>query len=125
MASGFSFQTKVTSVFAALLAIVLLIAFAVVYKVITDSTFRQIESQLSYSRNAVDHQLAERMDSLREATQILARDFGFRKAVATGDIPTIKSVSDNFSTRSESSRIMVADLNGETAGGYTSHRRRP
>ncbi|MBI5039806.1 MAG: EAL domain-containing protein [Gammaproteobacteria bacterium] len=113
MASGFSFQTKVTSVFAALLAIVLLIAFAVVYKVITDSTFRQIESQLSYSRNAVDHQLAERMDSLRESTQILARDFGFRKAVATGDIPTIKSVSDNFSTRTEASRIMVADLNGQ------------
>ncbi|HEY9197844.1 MAG TPA: EAL domain-containing protein [Gammaproteobacteria bacterium] len=113
MASAFSFQTKVTSLFAALLAGVLLIAFAVVYKVIVDSTFRQIEAQLNYSRNALEHQLAERMDSLREATQILSRDFGFRKAVATGDIPTIKSVSDNFSTRADGSRIMVADLAGK------------
>ena len=112
MASAFRFQTKVTMVFAALLAGVLLIAFAVVYKVIVDSTFRQIEAQLNYSRDALEHKLAERMDSLREATQILARDFGFRKAVATGDIPTIKSVSDNFSTRTEGSRIMVAALNG-------------
>ena len=113
MAADFSFQTKVTALFAALLAIVLLIAFAVMYKVILNSTFLQIQSQLSYSQDALEHQLSERMDSLREATQILSRDFGFRKAVATGDIPTIKSVSDNFRIRTEGARIMVADLKGK------------
>ena len=125
MGSAFRFQTKITAVFAALLAGVLLVAFAVVYKVIFDSTFRQIEAQLNYSRAALDHQLAERMDSLREATQILARDFGFRKAVATGDVPTIASVSSNFSTRTEASRILVADPHGtllaDTHGNRGAH----
>jgi diguanylate cyclase len=55
-----------------------------------------------------------RAGQLTNAVTVLASDFGFREAVASGHIPTILSAVDNSAQRVDADLIVVLDTQGHT-----------
>lgn len=72
----------------------------------------QIEDQLSASARVFDRIMSERGARLAASAQLLARDFGFRDAVATQDLPTIRSALLNQKGRLRADLALVLDLDG-------------
>src|SRR3569623_2024849 len=58
---------------------------------IAGSASREVASQLQSSGAVYDRLWQQRARELQNAAELLARDFGFRAAVATGDQATIQS----------------------------------
>ena len=54
--------------------------------------------------------LDQNRQRLLQAAEVLSKDFAFRKAVATGDAPTISSVLENHGTRIQASVMMLVSL---------------
>ncbi len=52
---------------------------------------------------------------LTDSSVILAADFGFRSAIASADIPTIRSALQNASNRIDANSMMLIDLDGRIA----------
>ncbi|MGB3472610.1 MAG: EAL domain-containing protein [Erythrobacter sp.] len=63
-----------------------------------------------------DEILDLRANQMRDAADLLARDFGFREAVATTDIATIESALESLKSRSRTDAALVITLDGETLG---------
>jgi len=57
--------------------------------------------------------VAQSTSSLADAARLLAADFGFRTAVATGDVATIASALANHGSRIDASLVMLASLDGQ------------
>src|SRR5689334_12995752 len=78
---------------------------------IAGAASREVESQLQSSGAVYDRLWEQRAHELQNAAQLLARDFGFRAAVATGDRPTMQSALGNAAARLKvrSAFIVTAD----------------
>src|SRR5947207_14300163 len=72
---------------------------AALYIFIAGSASREVESQLQSSGAVYDRLWQARAHELQNAAQLLARDFGFRAAVATGDRATMQSALGNAAAR--------------------------
>lgn len=85
----------------------------------------QIEDQLSASARVFERIMSERAAQQAVSAQLLARDYGFRDAIATADGPTIRSALRNQQQRIRADLALVLDLDGtivtvlagEDAGG--------
>ena len=60
----------------------------------------------------LDRRILSTTEDLAQGSMILASDFGFRQAVATGDRGTILSALNNLATRIRADRIMLLALDG-------------
>lgn len=78
--------------------------------------------KLARERNAQELQVGERVfirlldqnrQRLLQGAEILAKDFAFRKAIATGDAPTVSSVLHNHGARIQASVIMLVSPTNE------------
>ncbi len=96
----------------ALFALVLLPTFYAFYVAIRQSAIQQAETRLRSGGQIFSHALDERGAQLLEAVQVIASDFGFKQAVATGDIPTIRTVLYNHGHRVGADVTVLADLDG-------------
>jgi diguanylate cyclase (GGDEF)-like protein len=94
-----SLSTRLTVQFALLFAVAMLVVSAALSTFISGSASRQVESQLQSSGAVYDRLWQQRSHELQNAAQLLARDFGFRAAVATGDRATIQSALGNAAAR--------------------------
>ena len=54
-----------------------------------------------------------RASQLASGAGVLAADFGFREAVASGDVPTIISAATNSAGRIGADRVLLTDLHGK------------
>ncbi len=109
-------RTKLSVLYAGLFALALL-AIAGVTQVALERNARAItEAELATSGEIHDRLWAERERSLTDAADILARDFGFRSAVAGGDRPTIASALMSLKARARVSAAMTVDLEGAVVG---------
>lgn len=72
----------------------------------------QVEDQLAASARVCERVMAERVAQLAVSAQLLARDYGFRDAVATADGPTIRSALGNQQRRIGADLAAVIDLDG-------------
>ena len=72
--------------------------------------------KMARERNAQELQVGERVfirlleqnrQRLLQSAEILSKDFAFRKAIATGDAPTISSVLHNRGARIQASVIVL------------------
>src|SRR5437773_7398268 len=72
---------------------------AALYIFIAGSASREVESQLQSSGAVYDRLWQQRAHELQNAAQLLARDFGFRAAVATGDEATMQWALGNAAAR--------------------------
>lgn len=111
MRSFRSLSTRLTVQFALLFAAAMLAVSAALSTVIAGAASREVEGQLQSSGAVYDRLWHARAVELQNAAQLLARDFGFRAAVATGDQPTMQSALGNAATRLrvESAFIVTAD----------------
>ena len=66
---------------------------------IAGAASREVEGQLQSSGAVYDRLWQQRAHELQNAAQLLARDFGFRAAVATGDQATMQSALGNAAAR--------------------------
>src|SRR3954467_15630715 len=94
-----SLSTRLTVQFALLFAAAMLAVSAALWTFIAGSASRQVASQLVASGAVYDRLWQQRSRELQNAAQLLARDFGFRSAVASGDQATMQSALRNVASR--------------------------
>ena len=94
-----SLSARLTVQFALLFAAAMLAVSAALSTFIAGSASREVESQLQSSGAVYDRLWQQRAHELQNAAQLLARDFGFRAAVATGDEATMQSALGNAAAR--------------------------
>ncbi|WP_083720987.1 putative bifunctional diguanylate cyclase/phosphodiesterase [Sphingopyxis sp. QXT-31] len=100
------------ALFAAILAVVLLLAGNGIARFGEDSASRD----LAANARVFDEIIALRAQQMRGSADVLSRDFGFREAVATGDEPTIESALVSLRERSRSDAAFVVGLDGVMIG---------
>lgn len=96
-------------VFAIVLSLVLMIASGGLWRFGEESATRDMKA------NALvfEEILELRAGQMNQSAEVLARDFGFREAVATGDGATIASALDSLKSRSDTGAAFVLRLDGE------------
>src|SRR4029079_13234494 len=68
--------------------------------------------QLRVGAEVAREVLRFRGTQLSGAVRVLAADFGFREAVASGDTPTILSASENHGSRLGAGLVVSLDIDG-------------
>lgn len=106
-------RTRLILLLVGLLALVLSAVFVAVYNATDSSAERQARQQLQVGANVFSRLLELRAQELASATQVLAADFGFREAVASGDLPTIRSALLNQARRIGADEALFFDAQGD------------
>jgi diguanylate cyclase (GGDEF)-like protein len=107
-----SFQAKLALLFVAVL-VLLQAATLIAVHVAGQATLREnIADELRVGSRLFDRILEGRGRQLSETVRVLASDFAFREAVASGDEPTIHSVLGNHRTRIDADAAMLIALDG-------------
>ncbi len=109
-------RTKLTVLYAGLFGGALLALSAIVYSAISENAARVVRSELQANGAVFDRVWALRESQLQDSADLLARDFGFRDAAASGDETTIQSALDNLRSRLQISRAFLIGLDGEVIG---------
>src|SRR5437763_8261836 len=106
-----SLSARLTVQFALLFAAAMLAVSAALSTFIAGAASREVESQLQSSGAVYDRLWQQRAHELQNAAQLLARDFGFRAAVASADQATMQSALGNAAARLKvrSAFIVTAD----------------
>src|SRR4051794_31565891 len=99
MRSFRSLSARLTVQFALLFAAAMLVVSAALSTLISGAASREVAGQLQSSGAVYDRLWQGRAHELQNAAQLLARDFGFRAAVATGDQATMQSALGNAGGR--------------------------
>lgn len=107
-----SLRTRLIATSVGLLALVLGAVFLAVYTSTDFSAERQAHRQLEVGSKVFTNLLEARARELTNATQILVADFGFRQAVATGDLATIRSALLNQANRIGADQALFFDAEG-------------
>jgi diguanylate cyclase (GGDEF)-like protein len=108
-----SLSARLTVQFALLFAVAMLIVSAALSTLIAGSASRQVAGQLQSSGAVYDRLWQERAHELQGAAQLLARDFGFRAAVATGDHATMQSALGNAAARLKVHSAFIVTADGQ------------
>jgi diguanylate cyclase (GGDEF)-like protein len=111
-----SLSARLTFQFALLFAGAMLAVSAALSTFIAGSASHQVESQLQASGAVYDRLWQQRAHELQNAAQLLARDFGFRAAVATGDGATVQSALSNAAARLRVRTAFIVSADGHVIG---------
>lgn len=109
-------QTKLAVLFAGLFSATLLMGGLALYAAISDNATRMVRRELEVSGVVFDRIWELRSTQLRDGANLLARDFGFRSAFATGDDATIRSALDNLRDRLGLHLAFIVGVDGAVAG---------
>src|SRR5215212_5415254 len=115
MRSFRSLSARLTVQFALLFAAAMLAVSAALSTFIAGSASREVESQLQSSGAVYDRLWQQRASELQNAAQLLARDFGFRAAVATGDGATMRSALGNAAARLKGGTAFIVTADGSVS----------
>ena len=111
-----SLSTRLSVLYAGLFAAVLL-AVAALFSISLDQIARvQVERQLVASGAVYDRLWKQRTQQMQDAAQLLAHDFGFREASATGDSATTASALANLKDRLHANLAAVVSADGRVSG---------
>jgi diguanylate cyclase len=110
-------STELALIYAALFGAVLLLIAGAVYVAVEGNSREAVRAEMTASSAVFDRLWKLRSDQLSETAQVLARDFGFRGAVATGDQETILSALDNLQSRPGVDTAFIVDLEGHVISG--------
>lgn len=94
-----SLASKMALIMLLLLLLVQLVGFGVVRQVVDRQVRAEVEAGLQVGERVWDRSISQNAARLRDAAVVLAADFGFRSAVASGDVATIASALDNAGSR--------------------------
>jgi EAL domain-containing protein (putative c-di-GMP-specific phosphodiesterase class I)/GGDEF domain-containing protein len=105
-------QTRLTVLYAGLFAAALLVISLAVFGAVSSSAGRAVRAELTAGGTVFDRLWALRSRQLVDGAGLLARDFGFRAAFATGDERTISSALINLKNRLGVDLAYVVDIDG-------------
>ena len=91
--------SRIVVVFLSLLLVTQAAVFVAIQASLSDNARRSIAAELEVGERALRRLLSQSANRLVEATSVLSADYGFREAVASGDLPTIRSALENHSAR--------------------------
>ncbi len=94
-----SLSARMVALSLALLLLVQAAVFSVVRASIEQSARKQIAQELQVGERMWRRLLDQNAEKLAQGAALLAADFGFRSAVSSGDLETIRSVLDNHGAR--------------------------
>ncbi len=107
-----SFQTRALLVFLTSLTAVQLITFSVVYFVNMRTARTNMHDTLMRGGETLESLMKIRVQRLAEAATLLASDYAFKAAYATGDRATILSALENHQARVAASGIAIISMDG-------------
>src|SRR5689334_11206705 len=105
-------STELALIYAALFGAVLLLIAGAVWLAVEANSREAVKAEMSASSAVFDRLWKLRADQLSQTADLLAHDFGFRKAVATADEETALSALDNLQSRSTNDTAFIVDLDG-------------
>jgi diguanylate cyclase (GGDEF)-like protein len=117
-------RTRLAILYAGLFALALSLVAAALYVVVARTVENQVRSELVASSTVFDRLWAMRSRELGNAAGVLARDFGFREAVATGDPRTAASALANLKARLGLRMAFIVNVDGSVVGIGDSRLRR-
>ena len=109
-------STRLGLLYTGLFAAALLAVAAATFALVGRTAERQVTGELVASGTVFDRLWAQRTAQLGGAAGLLARDFGFRAAVATGDRATIESALTNLRERLHVPTAFVVGQDGAVTG---------
>ncbi|WP_156680148.1 putative bifunctional diguanylate cyclase/phosphodiesterase [Sphingomonas profundi] len=113
------FQTlraKLSVLYAGLFVLVMVMLAIVAQLLIAANANRSVRSELVASSSVFGRIWTLRARALGDSAEVLAHDFGFRSAVATGDRPTIASALANLRSRARVASAFVTMQDGTVIG---------
>lgn len=108
-----SFRTRLILLLLALVGVIQFPTFVAVYFATRGNALDQADQRLDVGARVFQRLLASREAQLRDAVRVIAADFGFREAVATGDEATVQSVLFNHGARINAGFAVTLDLKGQ------------
>ncbi|MCB1572915.1 MAG: EAL domain-containing protein [Xanthomonadales bacterium] len=108
-----SFRTRLILLLLALVGAIQFPTFVAVYFATRGNALDQADQRLDVGARVFQRLLASREAQLRDAVRVIAADFGFREAVATGDEATVQSVLFNHGARINAGFAVTLDLKGQ------------
>jgi predicted signal transduction protein with EAL and GGDEF domain len=112
-----SLRTRLTVLYAALFGAAMILVSLAVYGAISANAERTVRDELTATGAVFDQVWALRSGRLQDGAGLLARDFGFRSAVASRDQQTIASALDNLKARLNVDIAFMVDVDGVPTGG--------
>jgi signal transduction histidine kinase len=106
-------RTRLTVLYAGLFVVTLTLILTVVYVAATRNAERIVGNELAASGTVFDRIWAIRTNALEDGARLLAKDFGFRGAVATHDRATIQSALSNLNGRLASDAAFLVGTDGQ------------
>jgi diguanylate cyclase (GGDEF)-like protein len=101
--------TRFVVLFLALLLAIQIASFATIRSSIAANARASITAELEVGERALQRLLAQSGSRLADASRLLAADYGFRAAVASGDLETIASALENHGARIDASVAALLD----------------
>lgn len=108
-----TFKRKVQIVLVVLLVVIEGLTFAAVLVETRNNLIDQSKDKLSSATRVFDSAMASRRAELETSVGVLASDFGFKRAIATGDRPTLATVLYNHGKRIDADVAIFLDRQGE------------
>jgi len=109
-------RTRLAVLYAGLFGLAALFVSLALFAIVERNATRQVQSELVATGTVFDRLWQQRTAQLGGAAGLLARDFGFRAAVATGDEGTIVSALDNLRRRMKVPVAFVVGMDGKVTG---------
>jgi EAL domain-containing protein (putative c-di-GMP-specific phosphodiesterase class I)/GGDEF domain-containing protein len=110
-------QTRLTVLYAGLFGAVLLILAVALQIVISANARHDVGDQLQSSGAVFERVWGLEADRLQQGGELLAADFGFRQALATGDEATTQSALANLKGRLHADRALILKPDGSLLSG--------
>ncbi len=105
-------RTRITVTFVLLLALALAVTLGIVSAANGQNAEREVGRELDVGTSVFGRILDSNRRQLEQAANVLAQDFGFRTAIATGDLETIRSALENHGQRIGAGLVILTDLDG-------------
>ncbi len=115
-------STRLTALYAGLFAAILMAIAAVAQILVSDYVETSVRHELVSSSSVFERVWALRAQSLGDAADLLSRDFGFRDAVASGNVPTIQSALFNLRRRLGVADAFLVEQDGSVVGDESNDR---
>lgn len=111
-----SLRIRLAALYVALFALAMILIAVVAQVMVHTNARASVAAELASSSEVYDRIWALRQRALTGSADVLARDFGFRSAIASGDRPTIESALQSLGGRAGVKQAAVVDLNGDVIG---------